>query len=100
MAGKSTLSLAVMFALIFTGCAASSSMEKPATETEDKDKAPAVSAATEVKDPKAEAKKISTLGLTSMMHRDWSKAEKQFLEADKLDPDNYNTHMYLARVYE
>lgn len=75
-------------------------MQKPAPETADKDKAHTVSAAPEAKDPKAEAKKISTLGLTSMMHRDWDKAEEQFREADKLDPDNYNTHMYLARVYE
>jgi len=56
--------------------------------------------APEVKDPKAEAKSISTLGLASMMHSNWKRAEEQFLEADKLDPDNYHTHMYLARVYE
>jgi Flp pilus assembly protein TadD len=100
MAGKLSLYIAVTLSLIFTGCAASKTMEKPAVEAADTNKAEAATAASEVKDPKAEAKKISTLGLAAMMHGNWEKAEGYFLEALKLDPDNYNAHMYLARVYE
>jgi len=100
MSGKSALSLLVTFSLFFAGCAASNTMGKQAAQTADINKAEAASAAPEDKGPKAEAKKQYIAGLISMNHANWEKAAEHFLEAIKLNPDHYNTRMYLARVYE
>jgi len=100
MSGKSVCSLLVTFSLFITGCAASNAMEKPAPETADKDKAIAVSAPPEVKDPKAEAREKYNLGLGAMTHGNWKNAEGYLLESIKLDPDKSAPHMYLAKVYE
>jgi tetratricopeptide (TPR) repeat protein len=100
MSGKSALSLVVTFSIFFAGCAASNTMGKPAAEVADKDKTEAATATPKTKEPKDTAKENNMQGLMSMSHGDWKKAEGHFLDTLKVDPDNYNAHMYLARVYE
>ena len=48
---------------------------------------------------KKAATKLFTDGLMMMNHHSYDRAEESFIEALKLEPDSYNTRIYLAKCY-